>query len=673
MTSTDIRTWQGANQRYLMARLQTVRTLLERYTPRGREGAHDSLEEGSSPGESAQNLTGEWQNLKKPPALDTICTAFAFSPFERDLLLLCAGIDLDSKFAVLCAEAHGDSGRRYPTFGLALAVLPEPHWSALTPRGPLRRWRFIDMGAGDSLTSNPLRLDECILHYLCGVPHVDERLVGLIEPVQATADGLSPFHQAVADQMEMAWSGIEQGHPLPAIQLRGADESSRRAVAQRACARLGARLYSMSERGIPSDLREVDALVRLWQREAILSQGILMVECDDTDGIREHPGEIGLQRLIQSLPRGFIVSGGGRGRSSSYPLITLELAKPSIGEQRKLWQEALGDSFGPELDGVLGQFRLSRAAIRAASMEALTNSRRDGPAPRSGELRESLWDACRRQSQSRLDHLAQKLDPFPSWEDLILPEAQKRLLDEIVVHVRRRVTVYEEWGFAGKGTRGLGITALFAGPSGTGKTMAAEVLARELKLDLYRIDLSQVVSKYIGETEKNLRRVFEAAEEGGAILLFDEADALFGKRSEVKDSHDRYANIEVSYLLQGMEAYRGLAILTTNQKSSLDAAFLRRLRFVVHFPFPDAAQRAAIWSGVFPPQTPTENLDIEALARLNVAGGNIRNIALYAAFLAADQGEPLRMEHLARGAQVEYAKLDRPLAEASESMSVGRA
>jgi len=203
--------------------------------------------------------------------------------------------------------------------------------------------------------------------------------------------------------------------------------------------------------------------------------------------------------------------------------------------------------------------------------------------------------------------------------------------------------------------------SLFAGASGTGKTLAAEVLANELRLDLYRIDLSSVVSKYIGETEKNLRRVFDAAEEGGAILLFDEADALFGKRSEVKDSHDRYANIEVSYLLQRMEAYRGLAILTTNLKSALDTAFLRRIRFIVQFPFPDAAMREEIWRRIFPPTLPTENLDLAKLARLHIAGGNIRNIALNAAFLAADAREPVRMTHMLRAASTEYAKLEKPL------------
>jgi SpoVK/Ycf46/Vps4 family AAA+-type ATPase len=260
--------------------------------------------------------------------------------------------------------------------------------------------------------------------------------------------------------------------------------------------------------------------------------------------------------------------------------------------------------------------------------------------------------------------LAQRIEPAAAWDDLVLPEPQRQTLREIAVHVRRRATVYDDWGFAARCSRGLGISALFAGPSGTGKTMAAEVLANELRLDLYRIDLSQVVSKYIGETEKNLRRVFDAAEDGGAILLFDEADALFGKRSEVKDSHDRYANLEISYLLQRMEAYRGLAVLTTNRKDALDAAFLRRLRFVVTFPFPDAGQRARIWQRIFPGQTPTEGLALDKLARLNVAGGNIRNIALAAAFLAADEGEPVGMAHLLRAARGEFAKLEKTLTEA---------
>jgi SpoVK/Ycf46/Vps4 family AAA+-type ATPase len=237
-------------------------------------------------------------------------------------------------------------------------------------------------------------------------------------------------------------------------------------------------------------------------------------------------------------------------------------------------------------------------------------------------------------------------------------------LVEIAKHVRQRDRGYEDWGFADKGSRGLGISALFVGASGTGKTMAAEILARELRLDLYRIDLASVVSKYIGETEKNLKRLFDGAEGTGAILLFDEADALFGKRSEVRDSHDRYANIEVSYLLQRMETYRGLAILTSNLKNALDPAFQRRIRFVVQFPFPDVSHRELIWRGIFPRRTPTEDLDYGQLAQLAVAGGQIRNIALGGAFLAADDDDRVGMRHLAIAARSEYAKLERPLTDA---------
>jgi len=340
---------------------------------------------------------------------------------------------------------------------------------------------------------------------------------------------------------------------------------------------------------------------------------------------------------------------------------TLEVDKPSKAEQRALWQQQLGSAgaaLNGKLDAIGSQFNFAAQAIRSASAEALQVQ------SAGGDLSGALWDICRAHARPRLNDLAQRIQPVAGWDDLVLPEAQKQILRQIAGQLRQRAKVYDAWGFGVAGARGLGIAALFAGPSGTGKTMAGEVLANELKLDLYRIDLSQVVSKYIGETEKNLRRVFDAAEESGAILLFDEADALFGKRSEVKDSHDRYANIEISFLLQRMEAYSGLAILTTNMKSALDPAFLRRLRFVVPFPFPDAAQRVEIWRRVFPGQTPTEALDFVQLARLQVSGGNIRNMALNAAFLAAEADQPVGMRHLLQAAKSEYAKLERPLAEA---------
>jgi len=270
-----------------------------------------------------------------------------------------------------------------------------------------------------------------------------------------------------------------------------------------------------------------------------------------------------------------------------------------------------------------------------------------------------VWLACRHFVGRELGGIATRIAPSAGWDDIVLPDHQYALLREVAGQVRHRATVYEEWGFGAKLSRGRGISALFTGPPGTGKTMAAEIIAADLDLDLYRIDLASVVSKYIGETEKNLRRVFDAAEEGGAILFFDEADALFGKRTEVKDSHDRHANVEINYLLQRMEEYAGLAVLATNRKSDLDPAFLRRIRFLVAFPFPSVADRQRIWQTVFPPDLPRGELDHEALARLDLAGGNIKNVAVNAAFRAAAAGEPLGMEQVLLAARHEYHKVDK--------------
>jgi hypothetical protein len=344
------------------------------------------------------------------------------------------------------------------------------------------------------------------------------------------------------------------------------------------------------------------------------------------------------------------------------PDVRFMVGTPGPLEQKRLWTQALGPlataRLNGALDGVGTQFRLSADTI-VRTAERLRPRLLTAPAADA-----LLWQECRGLARHRLDDLAQRVEPLATWNDLVLPPAQLGRLREIAVHLRHRLKVYEEWGFARTSARGLGITTLFSGESGTGKTMAAEVLANDLHLDLYRIDLAAVVSKYIGETEKNLRRVFAAAEDSGAVLLFDEADALFGKRSDVKDSHDRYANIEVSYLLQRMETYRGLAILTTNAGATLDPAFQRRLRFTIQFPFPDQEQRERIWRGVFPATTPLEGVDPVRLAQLNVAGGSIRSIAMHAAFAAAEAGVSVGMPHLLHAARSEAAKRERPFSDA---------
>jgi SpoVK/Ycf46/Vps4 family AAA+-type ATPase len=329
--------------------------------------------------------------------------------------------------------------------------------------------------------------------------------------------------------------------------------------------------------------------------------------------------------------------------------LVLDVEPPTPAERIPAWRAALGpEAEESDVDALAAQFALEVPAIAQIGASS------------GGDAAEA-WKACRARTRPRMDSLAQRLEPKVDWDDLVVPPAADGLLRRIAEQVPERTTVYETWGFGDRATRGLGVSVLFAGPSGVGKTMAAEVLARRLNLDLYRIDLSAVVDKYIGETEKNLRRLFDAAESGGAILFFDEADSLFGKRTEVKDSHDRYANIETNFLLQRMEQYRGLAILATNMRSALDTAFLRRLRFVVDFTFPGPAERRVLWEKAFPERAPRGELDFDRLAQLQTNGGMTRNIVLNAAFLAASRGTAITMPIVLDAARAEFEKLELPV------------
>ena len=432
------------------------------------------------------------------------------------------------------------------------------------------------------------------------------------------------------------------------MHLYGDDPDGQRDIAALAAAQAGRQLFALRAGEIPNEASALGQLMLLVDRESTLLHAALLVEC----GGSELTGPV--RSLIDRIAAPAAIA-SREPFQTSRALARYEANKPRPVEQKRLWRQALGrGSHGLDdfLDNIASHFRMSARAIHA------TAAVYGAAGPRE------IWSGCRAAAQPRLEELAQRIAPAAAWDDLILPEAQKATLRQIAVQAHHRMKVYETWGFAAKGRRGLGVSALFAGESGTGKTLAAEVLAAELGLDLYRIDLSAVVSKYIGETEKNLRQVFDSAEEAGAVLLFDEADALFGKRSEVRDSHDRYANIEVGYLLQRMEAYQGLAILTTNLKSSLDRAFQRRLRFIVEFPFPDIVQREAIWRRAFPAATPTDRINAAALAQLKVPGGAIRNIALNAAFLAAAANGPVTMAHLLEAARLEAGKNERPLAKA---------
>ena len=622
------------NQRYLAGELARIKRRLRAPEVSGASNVHP--EDSAEFPESFE------------AAIVTLARTFELSPFERDVLLLCAGVEMDSEIGTLCAETQGQGGRRYATFGLALAALDAPEWSALTPLAPLRRFRLVEIEDGAGLSNGRVRIDERILHYLAGVNYLDPRLGPLVRPKR-------PLHLAASGHVETARSvaAALAETPYRPVVLTGDDRDGQLDVAAHVAHTAGLTLHAMRAGDLPRSPAELDAFALLWRREALLLWSALAIECDEESS--------GTAATVVDKLGGLVFVTAREVPRTVGSSLRFEVQRPHAIEQKALWQAALGPAakcLDGSLDAVSSQFRLSARAIVSASddlrPDLLSSDRPDAV----------FWRRCRGASRARLDDLAQRIDTVAGWDDLVVADAQKSLLRQIAVHVKEQLRVYEEWGFASKGARGLGMTALFCGESGTGKTMAAEVLANTLDLDLYRIDLSSVVSKFIGETERNLRRVFDAAEDGGAILLFDEADALFGKRSEVKDSHDRYANIEVSYLLQRMEAYRGLAILTTNQRSALDTAFQRRLRFVIQFPFPDAREREAIWRGIFPKATPTSALDYARLARLTMSGGNIRSIALNAAFIAAEARAPIGMAHLLQAARYEAAKRERPLTDA---------
>lgn len=654
--------WLEANQRYLAAALSALRAHVE---TRLRSRADTSVEEPPPLAQDDLLDPGDW-TFSQPPTLEQLSSAFDLSTFERGVLLLAAGAEMESQLAGLYSSIDAN-GRPLPSLQLALTVLPEAHWSALSPSGTLRRWQLIDLIPADTLISSTFRPNERILHFLAGVFCIDERLDHLVHPV-AAQDELPLSYTDLASQVAAVWIDASR-HPasfrttqVPLIELCGPELDAHRAIAASAAAAINLRLHTLSARNLmQTSSTEVNLFVRLLEREAILSGTALLLESEDLPTTETASATVAF--ILESLHAPLILSSRQPHSMISRPRAVFYTSRPTRAEQAELWRMSLQSSYmiadKAEIDTLVSQFNLTPTAIRSAAQHA--NRKADDPTAAQHFLTSALWDACRIEARPRLDGLAQRIDATATWDDLVLPEKEREQMRYISLHVRQRTRVYEGWGFADRSSRGLGISVLFAGPSGTGKTTAAEVLAHELRLDLFRIDLSQVISKYIGETEKNLSRVFDAAEYGAAVLLFDEADALFGKRTEVKDSHDRYANCEVSYLLQRMEAYRGLAILTTNRKSALDQAFLRRLRFVVEFPFPEAAQRAEIWRRIFPPRTPVDELDFNRLSRLRISGGNIHNIAMGAAFLAADAGEPVRMEHLLTAARTEFAKLEIPL------------
>ena len=685
----DAARWQSENNDYLAASLEWLRLSLRRAaaanTPPSesnpRSGLYFWKRRSLSPRlprvsekqlTKAEQARTEAEQTKSPPALLRLGRQLGLSRFEQDTLLLCAAMELDPNMASLCAAVQGDATKHFPTFALAMGLFKDPAWDVVSPERPLRFWRLIEINqpGAQPLTTSPLRADERIVNYLKGLNYIDDRLAPLLTKaaVPQTHPFLSPSQESTAETILQPFER-QPNAPTSLIQLVGVDTQSKQLVAAHVAQKLGLTMFRLPAEMLGNHDSELETLMRLWYRENLLLPVALFLDAHETDNTSSTDREArAVRRFLERMPGIVLLSTRDTWTGLAENRIVAEVNKPTPQEQQGEWASLLSgrSSRTPQL--LAGQFSLNlptiqQIAARSVLPEAEDKSVDSVELNAAGPDHDVIWQMCLSRTRPKLESLAQRIDAKATFKDLVVPDAELGLLWAIVGQARHRMIVYDDWGFRRSMNRGLGISVLFAGESGTGKTMAAEVIANELQLNLYRIDLSAVVSKYIGETEKNLRRLFDAAEEGGAILFFDEADSLFGKRSEIKDSHDRYANIGINYLLQRIESFSGLAILATNMKSALDKAFMRRLRFIVEFPFPGVEDRKAIWRGAFP--RPSKQLDYDFLARLNVAGGSIHNIALNSAFLAVQDGlTEVTMPLVLQSARTELLKLDRHINEA---------
>jgi len=655
-------TWTEDNSAYLSAALDWLRSRLQSSAREEDPMAKRAKKAGAAKNTGTSDPASEKmkqlaESMDSPPALDALAAALEMSAFERDVLLLSAAPEFDGSIGLLYREAYLKLGLNpnhdAPSFALAMALFDQAAWDSLSPLRPLRYWHLleIDQRGPQPLLLSALRVDERIVDFLRGLNRFDERLEQYVHPVSTVDDdGLSESQEKTAGLIARQFDPGRRQESTRVLQLLGPHHGTKLLVACNAARALNRQLCTMHPEALPAQVAEIELLCRLWQRENRLLS--LMVLIEHSSGNSAERRDAAAQHFI-ARAGGCILMDVREGAAASREVRSFEIEKPTRAEQLAAWLKALGKAEEDLARSLASQFTLDLPDIRAVA----------GEFKDSKGKREELWDACRAQVRPQMEMLALPIKPRARWDQLVVPEQERLLLTQIAAQVRARSRVYEDWGFSSRMNRGLGITALFVGESGTGKTMAAEVIANELRLFLYRIDLSSIVSKYIGETEKNLSRLFDAAEDGGAILFFDEADALFGKRSEVKDSHDRYANIETNYLLQRMEAYSGLAILATNMRSAMDTAFTRRLRFIVNFPFPGVSDRERMWAAMFPEETPTHALDFRKLARFNLTGGSISNAAVNAAFLAANAGEPICMNSILAAIRQEMIKLDRPINE----------
>jgi len=606
---------------------------------------------------------------------------FGLSAFEMDVLLVGILPEIDPDFERYFAYLQDDITRKTPTAGLVLKLLCERFEDTLTARrifcsdAPLIKNGLIHLSPGygrgeTTLPAKFVRVDERISRYLIGINEIDRRLrsfASIYRPGAALQDVLLPAE--LKERLLRLAAG--DGEIPPVYHFHGTAGAGKRTAAMAVCGEIGMPLLIVEAKPLLAAETPAAESLPLVFREGRLQGASLYLEGSDllfgSDG--PDAGDIYYSNLLAELddfPHPVFLGSEKMLEFRRYPqrrpLFTIGFTPPAHRARKQLWLRQTADDvrLSPDIDfdDIAGKFRLTAGQIAdaVAAARSLALWREPGNALVTSD---DLYLVCRQQSRRRLNTLTNQAESRYDWDDIILPKDQKEQLMEICSQVKYRGTVYNDWGFGRKLTRGKGLNVLFSGPSGTGKTMAAEIMGNELGIDLYKIDLSVIVSKYIGETEKNLDRIFREGTTANAIIFFDEADSLFGKRSEVRDAHDRYANIEISYLLQKIEDYDGVIILATNLRKNMDDAFARRMHFAIEFPVPDEPDRYRIWRSMFPAEAPLgQDLDIDFLARqFQVTGGNIRNIALASAFLAAQDGGVITMSDIIRATRREYQKM----------------
>ncbi|WP_020160080.1 ATP-binding protein [Methylobacter marinus] len=669
------------NQTFLKAALEWLRLLLQSRTP--------AVEEKPKPWWcrrrkhqriSAKKLITARQTMDDAaqadpkPAFSLMADKLNLSEFDKDMLLLAAAMEIDPDLPALIAAWHHDHSRHMPTLALGLSIFDQEkrESDALSSCRPLRKFQLLEVhqtGGASLLTAN-LRIDEYIAGLIKGeTTRLDERLLALLFPLPP-APSLPASQAAIACCLER-W--LSAAKPVGIVQLTGADTASKRDIMAASSALSGRQVMSVAADTLPTLPDEFDTFVKLWQRESRLAPLILYIEGmeptmpmigEDRAVTASNPRLIrNLRRIGEPVvidTRNAIAELEGSG--------IIEIKPPTEKERRELWLNALAlrgvDVEEKSVARLAGEFTLASSRIEENVEQAVygleSHHLENGP-----DCVDRAWQCCISRGAADIEGLAERIEPKAKLEDIKLPPHGKAELERLVQHARHRSTVISDFGFGAHTNRGLGLAALFCGESGTGKTMAAEAIAGALGLPLFRIDSASLISKYYGETEKNIRRIFEAAEAGGAVCFFDECDSFSSRRVEANDSHDHFLNVQINYLLTRMDSFTGVAILATNMKQALDPAFLRRTRYVIEFPFPGAEERKAIWQSVFPQETPVGYyLDYDRLSRFTLSGGNIHNAALAAAHSAAaeDKGEnaSVEMPHILEAIRTELIKIGRP-------------